>query len=230
VSKKNYQLSIINYQLSIVNYQFSIKEVEHLSTILVSIIGAVVAIWGAWFTYNQKVHNDKHEHKLEKMRAETAEKMAINNRHYAMIYGYLGELLHKLDIDRCFIIQPHPEHKHLFLSVAIEVDRKGISAVKDSFQNVPISDMAVFVKELATKVWLYFDDVNNQVECRKAQALMFMAGSVQIAIRQLVNAQGSWIGSLVVENINQKEFDKEDCMEIIKNTANVIQFVLPPIQ
>jgi hypothetical protein len=118
----------------------------------------------------------------------------------------------------------------MFLSVALEYDRNGISAVRDSFQNVPIADMAVFVKELATKIWLYFDDINNQVECRKAQALMFMAGSVQIAIRQLVNAENSWIGSLVVENINQKEFDKNSGMETVKNMANVIQYILPPIQ
>jgi hypothetical protein len=202
---------------------------EHISTIIIAAIAAISTIVTAWFVYNQKTKDKKTDLKIEKMKAENIEKMALNNRHIAIIHGEMWELLHKLDADRCFIIQPHPEHKHLFLSVAFEVDRKGISAVKDIFQNVPISDMAGFVKKIATECWIYYDDVAKQVDDRKAQSMMFLAGSTQIAIRQLVDVNGSWIGSLVLENITEKHYEKQIAMDSITESGNVIQFVLPPI-
>jgi hypothetical protein len=202
---------------------------EHLATIIVGFFGVLGTAWAAWLTYNQQTKDKLTDLKIEQLKSDNIEKAAANNRHIATIHGQMWELLHKLDADRCFIIQPHPEHKHLFLSVALEVDRKGISPVKDIFQNVSISDMAGFVKMMATSHWLYFDNVDKQVEDKKTQSMMFLAGTVQLAIRQLVNVQGSWIGSLVVENINLKEYNKQESMEIITNSANMMQFILPPI-
>jgi len=199
------------------------------TTIITAFFVLITTISTAWLTYNQSTKDKMTDFKIEQLRIENDERIATNNRHIAIIHGEMWELLHKLDADRCFIIQPHPEHKHLFLSVALEVDRKGISAVKDIFQNIPISDIAGFVKDAATTIWLYYDDINIQVSDKKAQSLMLLAGSAQIAIRQLVDVKGSWIGSLVVENINPKEYDKNASMEIIKNSANTIQFILPPI-
>ena len=167
--------------------------------------------------------------KIQQLRRDAKDQSATSNRHIAIVHGVLWELLHKLDADRCFIIQPHPEQKNLFLTVALEVDKKGISAVRDIFQNVPISDMANFTKKMATEVWMYFDDVSNQVEDRKAQSLMYLAGSMQIGIRQLIDAKGSWVGSLVVENICMRDYNKEQAMEVIGGAANTIQFILPPI-
>ena len=202
---------------------------EHLANIIGIVIGAIATGWAAWLQYNQNTKEKMTDFKIEKLKAENTERAALNNRHIATIHGAMWELLHKLETDRCFIIQPHPEHKHLYMSVALEVDRKGISPVKDVFQNIPISDMAGFVKEAATNHWIYYNDVEKQVGDRKAQSMMFLAGSVQIAIRQLVDVKGSWIGSLVIENINQKDYDKQYFMDTITATANTIQFILPPI-
>jgi hypothetical protein len=198
---------------------------EHLSLILTSLFGLI----GAWFVYNQKYKDKATEMKFEKLKTENIEKAAMLNRHIAIIHGEMWGLLQKLDADRCFIIQPHPEHKHIFLSVALEVDRKGVSTVKDIFQNVPISDIACFAKDAATSVWLYYDDVDKQVEDKKAKSMMSLSGSTQISIRQLVDTRGSWVGSLVVENIALREYNKQTFMEIITNSANTIQFILPPI-
>jgi hypothetical protein len=160
---------------------------------------------------------------------DNTQRMAINNRNIASIHGTLWELMHKLNSDRCFIIQPHPEQKHVYLSVAYEVDRKGVSQVKDFFQNVPISDMARFVKEVATTVWIYWDDVPIQVSDTKAQSMMITAGTKQLILRQLVDVNQSWIGTLVVENIDVKEYDIETTKEHVTHAATSIQYILPPI-
>jgi len=202
---------------------------EHLSTIIVGVFGVIGTSWAAWLTYNQRTKDKMTDFKIQQLRRDTKEQSATNNRHIAIVHGVMWELLLKLDADRCFIIQPHPEHKNLFLSVALEVDKKGISGVKDIFQSVPISDMANFTKKMATEVWMYFDDVSGQVEDRKAQSLMYLAGSTQICIRQLIDAKGSWVGSLVVENISMRDYDREQAKETISSAANTIQFILPPI-
>ena len=202
---------------------------EHLANIIGIIIGAIATGWAAWLQYNQNTKEKMTDFKIEKLKAENIERAALNNRHIATIHGAMWELLHKLDTDRCFIIQPHPELKHLYLSVVLEVDRKGISPVKDVFQNIPIGDMAGFVKEAVANHLIYYDNVEKQVEDKKAQSIMFIAGSVQIAIRQLVDVKGSWIGSLVIENINHKNYDKQCFIDTITAVANTIQFILPPI-
>jgi len=202
---------------------------ENITVIMTGMFTLISSIVLAWFGYNQKTKDKMTDLKIEKLKNETIEKAAMSNRHIAIILGELYALLHKLEADRCFIIQPHPEHKHIFLSVALEVDRKGIAPVKDIFQNIPISDMAGFVKDMATNVWMYFDNIEKQVSDLKTQSMMFLAGSNQVAIRQLLDVRGSWIGSLVVENITPKDFCKDACKDTISNSAHVIQYILPPI-
>jgi hypothetical protein len=202
---------------------------EQIAVIVTGFFALLSTVVTLWFRSNQKTKDKMTDLKIENIKKENDNKIALNNRHIALIHGEMWELLIRLDADRCFIIQPHPEHKHLFLSVALEVDRKGISPVKDIFQNVPISEMAGFTKLLATDIWMYFDDVETQVQDKKAKSLMAIAGTVQVAIRQLTDVSGSWVGSLVVENINVKEYDKDFGMNSITNSANLIQFILPPI-
>ena len=202
---------------------------EHIVTIITAFLTFIIGIATAYFGYNQRTKDKMTDLKIEKLKQDHDSRIATNNRHIAVILGEMWELIHKLNADRCFIIQPHPEHRHLFLSVALEVNRKGVSQVKDIFQNIPINDTAGFVKMLATNVWQYIDDIEKQVNEKRIQSIMFLAGSKQIAIRQLVDVKNSWIGSLVVENINHKEYNADASMEIIKSSANIIQFILPPI-
>jgi len=49
---------------------------------------------------------------------------------------------------------------------------------------------------------------------------MHIAGVTNVALRQLVNAQEEWIGTLIVESTTKKTFDDET-QEFMKNTANL---------
>ena len=202
---------------------------EHWTKVITALFSLIIAVAVPWFAYNQHTKDKMTDYKIEQMRLFNEEKISTNNRQIAIIYGEMYDLMHQLDVDRVFIIQPHPELKHIYLSVFLEVDKKGTSMVKDMFQNIPISEMAQFSKTMATTCWLYYNNIDDQVIDKRTQSLMRLAGSTHIIIKQLVNTSGEWIGSLVAENTNNKLLDENRAQEIIKNTANTIQFILPPI-
>jgi len=206
---------------------------ERISSLLVKnmsmIITAIGVIIVGYFTYNQSTKDKLTDLKIERIRIENNERIAANNRHLANIYGEMFNCLYRLDADRCFIIQPHPVHRHTYMSVVLEVDRNGVSPVKDIFQNIPMSDMAGFVKLLGSNNQLYFDNPLLQVEDRRALSIMLLSGSMQIAIYQLTDVNNNWIGSIVVENINIRKINLVEAFEVLKMCANTIQFILPPI-
>jgi len=199
-----------------------------IALIVSSICGLIGGIISTYFVYNQKTKDKMTDLKIEQIKKENEHEFAKNNRHIAIIYGELFRLLSKLDIDRCFILQPHPDKKYRYLSVVLEVDKTGISEVKYLLSNIPMSDVGDFSKQLSTNNWLFFDDINNQVKDKKILSLMNIAGVNTIALKQLVDTQNEWIGTLVVESITPKTFD-DKMIELIVSIANTIQFILPPI-
>ena len=79
----------------------------------------------------------------------------------------------------------------MYLSVALEVNRIGITQVKDFFQNIPVSEMASFVKDMASNVWIYVEDAKKEVKDSKTLSMMMSAGAVQLVFRQLVDINNS---------------------------------------
>ena len=202
---------------------------QHLATIIVGFFTLITGLYTIYTNSNQSTKEKLTDFKIEQMRLFNEEKINTNNRHVAVIYSELYDLMHKLDVDRVFIIQPHPEVKNTYLSVVLEVDKKGISMVKDMFQNIPISEMPKFSKVLSTTNWLYFTDINSEVGDARTQSLMRTMGSTNIAIRQLTNTAGEWIGSLVAENTQGRDLNSDSAVDAMKNTANTVQYILPPI-
>ena len=201
---------------------------EHVAVILTSFFALVSTVMAGWFAYNKYNHEKIMDLKIEQFRQENQDKTATNSRNIAIVYGELWQLLTRLEADRCFIIQPHPEKKHMYISAVLEVDKKGVSMASDIVKDIPMSEVAVFSKELATKLFMYFDDIDTQVADLRIRSLMKIAGSTNIAIKQLVNMQNEWIGSLVVENTAKKQLD-EKSRETMRSIAQTIQFILPPI-
>ena len=82
---------------------------------LPSIISAIGTIFAAWFAYNQYTKNKMTDLKIEKWKAEEEMKSARRSDNIAKIYGVLWQLLHELQADRVYIVQPHPLVNNLFL-------------------------------------------------------------------------------------------------------------------
>ena len=196
--------------------------------IIQSFLTAATAIIIGWFTYNQRSKDKKTDLKIENVRRENEKHVSKSNRDIAIIYGELWTLLGLLDADRCFIIQPYPEKKHMFITAVFEVTKKGVSHVRDIIKDIPVSEVASFTKELATKKFLEYDDIDKQVKDLKIKSLMRIAGTTNIHIQQMTNLHDEWIGSLVIENTFGKELD-ERARDMMRSVAQVIQFILPPI-
>ena len=202
---------------------------EHLTTIVTALFSLISVISVAWFGYNQTTKDKKTDLKIEQIKADDKKKRAMHNRDTAVIYGEIWNVLHELKADRCFILQPHPETKHKYLSVAFEVHRKGVSSIKELLNDIPISSVVNITKEFATNVWLYYDDVEHQVHDKRAKSLMRLGGATHFAFKQLVNTSGDWVGTLAVENTTGKKLDETTTRIEMRKAANIIQYILPPI-
>ena len=202
---------------------------EHISVILTGFFSLLATSLAAWFAYNQHTKNKLTDLKMETIKKENEVRYAADSRSIAIIYGSLWGLLNKLDVDRCYILQPHPNMKHYYLSINIEVNKNGVSFVREIIQNFPISEVPDFTKELGTNCWIFYDNIEEQVKDARAKSIMKLVGPKQIAIKQLVNIRGEWVGSLIASSIKESSYNEVDLCKEMKNVANVIQFILPPI-
>lgn len=195
-----------------------------------AIISAIGTIIAAWFAYNQYAKNKLTDLKIEKWKEDETKNSLKKVGNMAVIYGELWEILHEIKADRVYIVQPHPLVNYLFVSISAEVKRKGISSMRDSVQNMPMSEVANFVKILATEEWQFYKDVEREVKDKKAKAIMSIHGTKSVAIRRLVNHNNEWIGSLFIESANEQLFVCDDIEKMTEEAANSIQFILPPIK
>lgn len=192
-----------------------------------SIISALGTIIAAWFAYNQYTKNAQTDAKLAKWKADEEAKQAKRSDNIAKIYGQLWQLLHELQADRVYILQPHPLVNNLFLSISLEVKRNGISAMKPCIQHLPMADIAAFVAELSSRDFLFFHDVETDVKDKRARALLSTNGCVSACIKKLTDEQHDWIGSIFCEFTHDQEVQPIILRQQLADAANQIQYILP---
>lgn len=197
---------------------------------LPEIISSVAAFAALWFTYNQYTKNKLTDYKIENWKKEEQQKNIKKAGDIATIYGEMWELLHFLKADRVYIIQPHPLYKSLFISVTLEVKRSDVSSVRPSFTDVTIASVARFASQLASKDYIWIDDVEAEQIDKKMKAMMLRNGSKTLAIRKLSDEKDNWIGNLVVSytrGFNKVDVTKELVDKMSKSSAQMIQYMLP---
>ena len=96
------------------------------------IISAIAAIIAGWVAYNQKTKDKMTDLRIEQMRRDEERKSKIRSDNTGAIYGVLWHILHELQADRAYIVQPHPLSDNHFISVSMEVKRNGIKGMKSS--------------------------------------------------------------------------------------------------
>ena len=129
---------------------------------IAGIVTALGTILLGYFTYNQYAKNKKTDAKLEQMKKDADTKSDIRNEKMAKIYGILWRILYETKADRVYIAQPHPLTNALYLSVGIEVKRKGLAknAIEDTLS---LSEIANFASELSKREFLFYADVVKDV-------------------------------------------------------------------
>lgn len=193
---------------------------------IAAIITAVGTIILGWFTYNQHSKNKMTDAKIENMKDEAEKKNEIRNEKMAKIYGVLWRILYETKADRVYIAQPHPLTNALYLSVGLEVKRKGLAknAIEDTLS---LSEIANFAAELSKREFMLYADVVGEVRDNRAKALFYCNGTESAVIRRLHDNQ-DWVGSLFVEFTHKKtDLIPATLREMLAEAANEIQFDLP---
>ena len=198
--------------------------ISHLSEILCA-LGTIIA---AYFAYNQHEKNAKTDLKIEKWKAEQEERSAKRSDNIAKIYGALWQVLHDLNADRVYIVQPHPLTNSLFLSISLEVKRNGVSAMKPCIQKLPMSDIAAFSAELSQRDFILYGNIEQDVKDKRAKAILSTNGSHAAVIRRLTDEEHDWIGSLFCEfTHSEHELNPTRLREVLLTAAERIEFILP---
>ncbi len=199
-----------------------------MTEIITTIISAVSAVIAAALAYNQYSKNKLTDLKIEEYKKEMEISFSRRADDIACIYSELYQLLHELKIDRVYIVQPHPLINNQYVTISMEVRRKGVSSMLNQVRRLPMGDVAHFVGQLAKESWIIVDNVDLGMEDKRAKAIMNLNGTTQVIIRKLVNNNNKWIASLFLENT---EFDENlkspKSLEEIKEVGNNIQFILP---
>ncbi len=192
--------------------------------LIISACGAVVS---AYFAYNQYTKNAETDVKISQWKAEEERKSARRSDNISQIYGVLWQLLHDMQADRVYIVQPHPLAHSMYLSISLEVKRNGISAMKPNIQNLPMADVAVFSSELSSRDFLFYRRVESEVKDKRARAIMMMNGCISTVIKRLQDEEHDWIGSVFCGFTHEQELHPTEIRQQMQESADNIQYILP---
>lgn len=194
---------------------------------IAAVISALGAILTGYFAYNQYTKNRMTDVKIENWKKEEQEKLNHISQSIAKIYGEMWHLLHELKADRVYIIQPHPLTSSLYVSITLEVKRNCIVEIKRSIINMPMAEIAAFSSDMASRDWMFYKDVEQEMKDKKARAILSTSGSKTAIVKRLSDDDRRWIGSLFCDFTREQDFKIDYAKKLIAEAANNIQFILP---
>lgn len=194
---------------------------------LPAIISAIGTIIAAWFAYNQYTKNKLTDLKIEKFRKDEEIKSIRRADNSSIVYGELWNILHELDADRVYIVQPHPLGNESLLSIYYEVKRKGVEPMKPHVQNLRIADVAKFSSDMVKKQFMYITDIDTQVQDKYAKSILSSYGCEAAVVKRLNDNKHDWVGSIFCEFTRPIHVSEDEAREIMHRCAMNIQYLLP---
>ncbi len=192
---------------------------------IISSLGVIIA---AWFSYNQYTRNKLTDLKVDQYKKDEEKKSYRRSENSAKVFGELWRILFEVKADRVYIVQPHPIGMSSHLSIQFEVKRKGVEGMRNQVQDLPMSEVAVFSKQMAETVFMYIDNIDEQIEDKVAKSILSSNGCVGAMIKRL-NSSTDWVGSIFCEFTNKMDIDEEEAKKVLKEAALNIQYILPEI-
>lgn len=199
------------------------------SAIVSAVTTAAVGIWTAWFTYNQRTKDKLTDMKIEQYRKDMKRKSFKRSEDTARVLGALNKILLGVNADRVYIVQPHPLGHIAFLSIQFEVKANGVQGMRYEVQKLEMSDVSKFCERMVNNLWLYFDDIDNQVQDPYAKALLSSNGTQVAAIKRMSTAR-DWVGSIFCEFIDKPSISESELQKLMHEAAVNIQYNLPEFQ
>lgn len=206
---------------------FKGKKMEiDVTSIVLGIIGLVSPLATAWFAYNQNAKNAKVQRDMERWKKEEEQKAFMRNKYSGQVFGQIHELLRSAKADRVYIVQPHPLGHVAFLSCYFEAVNNGITEMQSSIQSIPMSRIPMFSSSLADNLWLFYDNIDEQVTDDVAKSLFLANGTRVVGIKRMDNTK-DWVGSIFIEYIEEPELTEFEIKKLAHDSAMVIRHILP---
>lgn len=197
-----------------------------VTSIVLGIIGLVSPLATAWFAYNQNAKNAKVQRDMERWKKEEEQKAFMRNKYSGQVFGQIHELLRSAKADRVYIVQPHPLGHVAFLSCYFEAVNNGITEMQSSIQSIPMSRVPMFSSSLADNLWLFYDNIDEQVTDDVAKSLFLANGTRVVGIKRMDNTK-DWVGSIFIEYIEEPELTEFEIKKLAHDSAMVIRHILP---
>lgn len=194
--------------------------------IITSLIAIISPIVCAFFVYNQKAKDARVQRDMERWKKDEEQKAFMRNKYSGQVFGQIHELLRKAKADRVYIVQPHPLGHVAFLSCYFEAVNNGITEMQSSIQSIPMSRVARFSNSLAENLWMYYDNIDEQVEDDMAKSLFLANGTHTVGIKRMDNTK-DWVGSIFIEYIEEPELSENEIKKAAHDAAMVIRYILP---
>lgn len=190
---------------------------------VISGIGAIVA---AWFSYNQYTRNKMTDIKVEQFKKEEERRGYKRSENSAKVFGEIWRVLFETKADRVYIVQPHPLGHASFLSIQFEVKRKSVEGMRGNIQNLPMSEVAAFSKQMVDEAFMYITNIDEQIDDRVTKSTMSSNGCESIIIKRMNNSN-DWVGSIFCEYTTHMNISEEEARSILHEAAINIQYILP---
>lgn len=200
---------------------------EYLSAIISAIGVIITGCLGLWVKYNQNTKDKLTDLKIEQFKKEQEAKSKRRADNSSIVYGELWNILHELDADRVYIVQPHPLGNESLLSIYYEVKRKGVEPMKPHVQNLHISDVAKFSSDMVKNLFMYITDIDDQVQDKYAKSILSSYGCEAAIVKRLNDNTHDWVGSIFCEFTRPISVSEDNAREIMHCGAMNIQYLLP---
>ena len=194
-----------------------------------AIMACVSTVVCGWFAYNQKTKDKMTDLKIEKFKKDLKRQGFKRSEDTAKVLGALNKVLLGANADRVYIVQPHPLGHIAFLSIQFEVKANGVQGMRYEVQKLEMSDVAKFCERMVNNLWLYFDDIDNQVKDPYAKALLSSNGTKVAAVKRMSTAR-DWVGSIFCEFIDTPSVSEGEIHRLMHEAAVSIQYNLPEYQ
>lgn len=199
-----------------------------METIIVELLRWVPLLIASYISYNQYSKNKRTDLKIDELKLDMQLQSNQKMEDIACIYSELYRLLHSLQTDRVYILQPHPLINNQYVTISLEVRKRGISPMLGQIKRLPMSEVPGFVGQLAKNCTIYSNDLEKDFPDKRAKSILGINGTKQILIQKLIDFNDRWVGNLFIENMEiDPELFSEETIKLVQEAANNIQFVLP---
>ena len=96
-------------------------------------------------------------------------------------------------------------------------------------QKLEMSEVPLFAKQLTENIFMYFENIDEEVDDRVAKSLLSSNGTQAVAIKRL-NSTRDWVGSIFCEFMDTPTCSRYEIQKVLHEAAVNIQYNLPEYQ